>query len=58
MRFTSWEPTAASAALEGSLTGLVCFGMLCGLVWLGRWVVGFFDRRADGSTYSDEEGER
>jgi len=40
--FHSYEPSLASAAVDGSLCGLLCFFVLCGLLWLGRWVVGIF----------------
>lgn len=51
--FHPYEPSLASAAVDGSLCGLVCFLMLAGLLWLGRWVVGIF-----ASEESTEEDDR
>jgi hypothetical protein len=59
MFFHRYEPTLAEVAVEGGLIGLVCFFALAGLLWLGRVVVDRLDRRADETTYTDdEEGER
>ena len=52
MRFTTWEPPLAGAALECSAVMLVCFGFLCALLWLGRWVVSIFE-----AEQADEEDE-
>lgn len=51
MRFTRYDPTLASAALEGSLIGLGCFAVLLVMIFLGRRVVEFFNLDPD----DDEE---
>lgn len=57
MIFTPWEPTLAEAIGNVSVAALACFAFLAGLLWLGS-VMDRLDRRADASTYSDdEEGE-
>lgn len=43
LRFARYEPTLASAAVEGCLIGLGCFLVLLVMIWLGRWVVDFFE---------------
>lgn len=57
MIFTPWEPTLAEAIGNVSVAALACFAFLAGLLWLGS-IMDRLDRRADASTYSDdEEGE-
>ena len=53
-----WEPTLAEAVANVSVAALACFVFLAGLLWLGS-IMDRLDRRADASTYSDddEEGE-
>ena len=43
MRFHLYQPTLADVVVDGALVGLSCFFLLAGLLWLGRWVVSFFE---------------
>lgn len=43
MRFHLYQPTLADVIFDGALVGLSCFFLLAGLLWLGRWVVSFFE---------------
>lgn len=58
MIWAPWEPTLAEAVANVSVAALACFVFLAGLLWLGS-IMDRLDRRADASTYSDddEEGE-
>lgn len=57
MIWAPWEPTLAEAIGNVSVAALACFVFLAGLLWLGS-MMDRLDRRADASTYSDdEEGE-
>jgi hypothetical protein len=53
VRFHLYEPTLADVAVDGALVGLACFCLLAGLLWLGSWVVSFFE----AETSHDEEVE-
>ena len=50
--FHVYEPTLASAAIDGALTAFVCFALLAGLLRLGRWVVSLFESE---TAHEDEE---
>jgi len=53
VRFHLYQPTLADVVVDGALVGLSCFFLLAGLLWLGRWVVSFFE----AETSQDEEVE-
>lgn len=54
MIFTPYDVPLASAALEGSLIGLGCFAVLLVMLFLGRRVVEFFERRDDEDDFSED----
>lgn len=52
--FHLYEPTLASLVCDGALAGFVCFALLAGLLWLGRWVVSFFE--SETANEEEEDG--
>jgi hypothetical protein len=45
--FHSYTPTLAGAVFDGALTGLACFLLLAGPLWLAQWCALFFGPESD-----------